>query len=269
MIELERQKELRAKYNPDGSELRNLQLRMVKMLEYFDSFCKEHGLTYWLSSGTCLGAVRHGGFIPWDDDLDIEMLQEDYNKLLSLKDVYEDEENVLQDYVTDDEYISPYGKLRDKKSEIKEIHNRDKYYKYKGVFIDIFIREMGSYAMTRMTHVLQYGSYYFTSIKNKTLRILVKKSLYGLMHKCVFPMAHIYNRYLGEKNRYWHTLGCGFYKTINCEAIFPLKKIFFEGREYPVPGDFDNYLRSLYGNYMELPKDNGNLRHHFQKIKLY
>ena len=71
---------LRCQYNPDGSLLRELQLRMLEILKCVDSICEKHNIRYWLSSGTLLGAVRHGGFIPWDDDIDILMPREDYEK---------------------------------------------------------------------------------------------------------------------------------------------------------------------------------------------
>ena len=80
MIDLKLQDELRVKYNPEGSELRALQMRLIEMLDFIDDLCKKNDIKYWLSSGTCLGAVRHGGFIPWDDDLDIEMMREDFLK---------------------------------------------------------------------------------------------------------------------------------------------------------------------------------------------
>ena len=66
--------ELRKRFNPDGSLLRRQQLRMLELLEAVDLVCKKYDIPYWLSSGTLIGAVRHQGFIPWDDDLDIEML---------------------------------------------------------------------------------------------------------------------------------------------------------------------------------------------------
>ena len=75
---------LRAKYNPEGSLLRRDQMEMLRMLKVFAKICKEHDITWWLSSGTLLGAARHEGFIPWDDDLDIEMLKEDYDKFLKV-----------------------------------------------------------------------------------------------------------------------------------------------------------------------------------------
>lgn len=76
--------ELRQRYNPEGSLLRRHQLRMLEILKEIDRICQKHRIDYWLSSGTLLGAVRHGGFIPWDDDLDIEMERKDYLRLLQL-----------------------------------------------------------------------------------------------------------------------------------------------------------------------------------------
>ena len=84
MIDKKIQENLRMRFNPDNSVLRKHQLRMLDMLIYFDNFCRKHNLKYWLSSGTLIGAVRHQGFIPWDDDVDVEMLREDYLKMLEL-----------------------------------------------------------------------------------------------------------------------------------------------------------------------------------------
>ncbi len=269
MIDPSLQDKLRQKFNPDGSELRELQLRMKNMLEYFDDFCQKNQINYWLSSGTCLGAVRHNGFIPWDDDLDIEMFPEDYKKFLSLRNEYENTDNVLQDYITDNEYISPHGKLRDKNSVLKEIHDRDRYFHYKGVFIDVFVREHGSYITTRFAHMMQYVSYYISDIKKPRLRRFVKRTLYHLMQSVAFPIFRFYNRFFGEKKFLRHVLGCSFYKTIEKEGLFPLKKMMFEGKEYPIPGNYDSYLSRLYGNYMSLPDNLDNLRIHFKEINLY
>ena len=167
MIDKKIHEALRKRFNPEGSELRNLQLRTVQMLEYFDKFCKGNNIKYWLGSGSCLGAIRHHGFIPWDDDLDIEMMSDDYKKLLSLRDQFENEQIGIQDFITDKEYIAPHGKLRDKKSELKEIHNRDKYYKYKGAYIDIFVREHGSFIATKISHIIQFGLFWIPNIENQ------------------------------------------------------------------------------------------------------
>ena len=77
-------KALKERFNPEGSLLRRQQNRMTEMLVFIDGVCRKHNIKYWLCSGTLLGCIRHGGYIPWDDDLDIEMLREDYLKLLKV-----------------------------------------------------------------------------------------------------------------------------------------------------------------------------------------
>ena len=113
MIDKKLQAELRAKFNPDGSDLRKLQLRMLDMLKYIDKICRENNITYWLSSGTCLGAVRHEGFIPWDDDIDIEMLEKDYHKFSTIMTSTSISQYIFQTHNNDPAYIYTFGKIRD------------------------------------------------------------------------------------------------------------------------------------------------------------
>ena len=259
---------LRSKYSPEGSELRNLQNRMVEMLEYFDSFCKKHEINYWLSHGTCLGAIRHGGFIPWDDDVDIELLPNDYKKLIALRSEFENQQFVIQDNISDIEYITPYPKLRDKKSLVKEVHNRDNYFKYKGVFIDIFIREPNSMTSMKISHIIQYIFYSITNIKNKRLRLFLKKRLFSFVHKTIFPLLKKININKSNKSILFLGLGYGFYNSIDQNWIFPLTRVKFENLELPVPAQYDKYLKSLYGDYMQIPTNTDDFRIHFKYINL-
>ena len=112
--------ELRKRFNPDGSLLRRQQLRMLELLEVIDVICRKHQIPYWLSSGTLIGAARHKGFIPWDDDLDIEMLRSDYLRLLKVLPQELPDNLALQTNETDPNYIFIYGKLRDKDSHLEE-----------------------------------------------------------------------------------------------------------------------------------------------------
>ena len=75
---------LRERFNPEESLLRRQQMRMLEILLEVDKICKRHDIQYWLSSGTLIGAMRHDGFIPWDDDLDIEMMRSDYLRLMEV-----------------------------------------------------------------------------------------------------------------------------------------------------------------------------------------
>ena len=93
--------DLRVKYNPDGSILRQHQLKMLDILIVIDGICKKHGIKYWISDGTLLGAVRHGGFIPWDDDLDIQMMRKDFKHFIKIISKELPENLVLQTHKTD------------------------------------------------------------------------------------------------------------------------------------------------------------------------
>jgi len=96
--------------------LRRQQMRMLELLLEVDRICKKHHISYWLSSGTLIGAARHGGFIPWDDDLDIEMLLPDYKRLLEVLPQELPETMALQSVDTDKNYFFFYAKVRDRRS---------------------------------------------------------------------------------------------------------------------------------------------------------
>ncbi|WP_300386582.1 LicD family protein, partial [Clostridium sp.] len=107
--------------------IREAQIRMLDILKEIDRICRKYQIEYWLESGTLLGAVRHGGFIPWDDDLDIGMMRSDYIKFIN---VVNDE--ILDQYIcqtpkTDKLTESAFIKIRDLNSEIRYINNHGEY----------------------------------------------------------------------------------------------------------------------------------------------
>ena len=124
------------KYNPEGSTLRKAQLRMLEILKVFDSICAKHGIEYTLDGGTLLGAVRHEGFIPWDDDLDINVMRDDFFKLRKILPNELPDNLVYQDYTTEPYFPTPLAKIRDKHSYVYEEPCTERF-KEKGIFIDI------------------------------------------------------------------------------------------------------------------------------------
>lgn len=120
---MENQESLREEYNPEGSELRRLQLRMLDMLVVVDEICRRHDIPYWIEGGTLLGAVRHEGFIPWDDDLDIALMKKDYVRLLKCLKEELPAQYRLQTHETDRNYYLAFAKIRETDSEIKETGN--------------------------------------------------------------------------------------------------------------------------------------------------
>ena len=255
MIDAIKQQQLRERFNPDGSPLRCYQLRMLEMLRYIDEVCRKNGIQYWLCSGTLLGAVRHGGFIPWDDDLDIEMLREDYEKFVRVMKTEKNVPYVLQTHETDPNYFAPYGKLRDLRSVIKEGNTNDLYYKFHGAYIDVFIMEPSSSVfLNRMSGFLQCKLLYAPNryLHNHISRRFYFGICYPMLYKVLFPFIKYLSR-IGSKNQLRHTLGSCFPKPRDKNDIFPLRQLVFEGYSFPVPGNCDAYLSKIYGQYMSLP----------------
>lgn len=256
MIDAQTQDDLRKRFNPDGSPLRFQQLRMLEMLAYFDDVCRRHGIRYWLSSGTLIGAVRHGGFIPWDDDVDVEMLRDDYEKLIT---IFENEPNpkfILQTHRTDFYYFQPFAKLRDPNSLIKETGTDvDRLYKYQGIFIDVFVLDpSSSRRVAYVAHILHNTLILnrISKIKSPTLRLVYYKTVYGALHKLLFPTIRFFMK-AGTKDRLRHALGGGFFGERFYHELFPLKTVLFENLTLPVPHHYDCLLKRIYGNYMTLP----------------
>lgn len=248
MISEELQAQLRAQYNPDGSLLRKGQLRMLEILKCVDAICRKHNIPYWLSSGTLLGAVRHGGFIPWDDDLDIEMLRKDYLKLLPILREELPDNFVLQDDVTEKgTYPYLFAKVRDKNSQIKE----NSIYKFKneGLFIDIFILESSPFLLYRISAKL-YDNLCFRKYENQ---VVFNRNRF-ILRKIIFPFFRLFSLFSRSKILR-HTLGVAFKRERRRDEIFPLAEMNFEGQLFFVPNNTSSYLKRMFGEYMTLPNN--------------
>ena len=117
--------------------LRELQLCEMDIFREFVRICDKHGLRYCLIAGTLLGAVRHGGFIPWDDDIDVVMMREDYDKFAQLCKTELDAQFFYQDSHTDPHYFLTYAKLRKNGTSVYEERFKDSKF-HNGAFMDIF-----------------------------------------------------------------------------------------------------------------------------------
>ena len=261
MIDNKTQEQLRARFNPEGSLLRQHQLRMLEMLKYIDAVCRKHNIKYWLCSGTLLGAVRHGGFIPWDDDVDIEMLREDYKKFVKVMEKEPQTDYMLQTHDTDKGYFYPYAKLRDLHSKLDENNPFDSF-KFRGIYIDIFIMEHSSSLFLSRVSAFIHGKMIPIFVKQS----LLSKLLYIFVHNLLFALFRIIAR-LTNKKELRHTFGTYFFKPRYETDIFPLKELIFENTNFFVPCNSDLYLRKIYGNYMHLP-DLNKIRHHVLKLEL-
>jgi lipopolysaccharide cholinephosphotransferase len=260
-------------YNGPGTELRKAQLRMLEMLKEFDRICKKHNIEYVISGGTCLGAVRHGGFIPWDDDLDIDISYSHYKKLNKVLAKELSEQYFLQTPKTDKGYYQVFSRIVDKNSRIyypeDTMFLRDNL-NYQGVFLDIF--PLGNIFSYRFKKIIdsRYMAFFRSKrgIKRKKHNNFFKKviiiSIWPLLKLTISLLNQLVSLripLLRNRNKYSHIFGTNITPRLNEKHIFPAKTIVFENHEFLGPAEPEKYLTDLYGDYMKIPTKEKRLIH--------
>jgi len=239
----------------DPKVLRKAQLIMLEMLVEFDAICQKYNLKYWLDSGTLLGAVRHKGFIPWDDDIDLSMPVEDYRKFKDIANSELSENIFFQTRETDSGFKFDYIKLRSTKAKIVEFHEKDREVDYhQGVFVDIF-------PMLTLPNSPFYKSFYDDSFK--LVRDVSAISLHTPNGKDYPNVRKALLQAVNEMHQGWDKKDLKVIYSakmpdvsawFDIDEVFPLKKIVFEGIEFYAPKNPQHYLSSIYSfNFMELP----------------
>jgi len=231
------------------------------MLIFLDSVCKKHKIKYILSSGTLLGAVRHGGFIPWDDDIDIELEKKEYNKLVSvLPDELHNTNYVIQSRSTDSFYRQNFIKLRDLNSFLDEDDSPE--LKYRGCYVDVFPMQPRNEMFAKLS--LTLTNVFLNRLYCPSLPYLIKRSY---IQSCSFFLFRILFRFFDlftvDSKYIGHRYGVGFSKHRNIENWYPLQSVKFEGHVFYAPKDIDKYLTELFGNdYMEIPSEADRATHY-------
>lgn len=245
------------KYNPEGSLLRTDQLEQLKILKFVADICRQNDITWWLSSGTLLGAARHKGFIPWDDDIDIVLLKKDYRRLSRILERLDRDEYFFQNMKTDVEYINIFSKLRLREGSREANDRRSRFNKYKGLSLDIFAIEktnrFAAAAAKFLYHNIQYPTSYIKIdwVRKPLIRLV------EAVHIClIFPLLRIIGL-INPKGEYHYVLGTGWPKhTFYMKHTFPLTTVEFEGELMPVPKDMDAYLTAVFGDWRKMPSEN-------------
>ena len=257
--------------NDNISLLRKYQLVTLEILLEVDRICRKNNITYWIDAGTLLGAIRHGGFIPWDDDIDICIPRNDYNRFRKvikeeLNEIFIEEDKYSKNWVNSNcnykfNWMKIYYLKYFKSNDILE----DK--EVRGTYIDIFPVDEVNKSMVNSKINRNLSKILSMSIKNNnSLKNKIRNLIQNLRFENLWIMK---SRYLVMRNKAKYVIygiETPFIDIKNLHKIqdlFPLKEIEFEGYKFYAPNNYDKYLTNLYGDYMKeekYPPHNNNLR---------
>lgn len=260
-------------YIERSNELKQLQEIEINILKEVIKICEKYNLKYFAIGGTCLGAIRHKGFIPWDDDIDIGMPRKDYEKFIEMAEGELPKNLFLQNYKTEADYTLNFTKIRDCNTTFIEKPTQNLNINH-GIFIDIFpldgVKEVNKLykidrffirSLTRIIALKLIPEYKLPyKIANIVRFILKPINLYKL---------HILIDKILEKNDYdkcdYITNGLGEWgirETVPKKYFSNGCKIKFEEILINVPYEYDKYLTNVYGDYMTPPVKEKQVTHH-------
>lgn len=242
----------------------------LQILKYVDEICRDNKIKYYLIGGTLLGAVRHGGFIPWDDDIDIVMFREDYNKFIKLVSS-KSEKYFIQNFTTDSSYTRYITKIRLMgtlfiEKEVKDLPM------HHGIFIDIFPLDkinpnnekviqnqiMLAEKFIRLQQIKAgkvQGLDKLRTQRNQIIRMFLKLIPSGIIGKIVDNIYGIQNKkataYVTNFSSQYGWRKQTFPIDVYGEGTY----LEFEGHQFMAPAKWEVILKSLYGDYMKLPPE--------------
>ena len=270
MIDQIVQKQLREQYNPEGSFLRKIQKSLLDILVELDRICKENDIPYWLDSGTLLGAERHGGFIPWDDDVDVCILRKDWKRLRNALKKNLREPYKVHEVDSTSDYTHCWPRIVNEKITIHRMvkvgKEGDMEEKAENLGLDIFLQVNGSPRVARFVDLF-YGRCF-----RRKYRIINDGRMNHFLGVVLFPIAKMIvgaARACGKwfhPETFIHDYGTGFYSVRKKKDIFPLSLIEFEGYMLSSPVDIPSYLQRIYNTYSQLPPEEKRETHNILSV---
>ena len=260
--------------------LRDVQLSCLNIMKAFDAFCKENNLTYFLSGGTLLGAIRHKGFIPWDDDVDLMMPREDYQRMLTLD--FPDERYGFFCLEKMKDYSRPWVRMTDKSTVISGMAHFSG--DTEAICIDIFPIDgipAGKLATKLFFKRIRLNDALCKSAKRnytpdgERFRRL-KQVLLALLkpigaRRFAIRMNRIAMKYPFATSKFRGVSMVTHYgarEKMEAKVFDHAVEVDFEGMKFPAPNGWHDYLSRLYGDYMQLPPEHARSCHFARYTKL-
>ena len=243
--------------------LRHLQNVILGIVKDIDELCKKNGIEYYLLGGSAIGAIRHKGFIPWDDDLDIIMSADNYDRFIDVcRNQLDQEKYYLQ--VGLDDWPMYFTKVKLRGTHMKEVEGETIPEEHNGIYVDIF--RLDNAPTNRVAQYVQYflaklflcyqlseRTYKSASLKKRTMIALSFPLKWHVLRNAVKKYIEHYNK---RDCDYW----AFFYGRTNFSTCFVEKRLYgnplrviFEDTMLPVPEHYDEYLTQMFGDYMTPP----------------
>lgn len=260
----------------DNNIINALKEKEQAMLKELATIFEKNEIRFFLACGTALGCVRHEGFIPWDDDIDIYIMGKDYEKVRNIFATQDTGNLQFQDYFTVENYPYTFPKIVAKDTVLVEESLKHLSYKC-GVYIDVFpLMEISDNRIIRkIKEGIRYYRYCLLKAYYFEFQSKFKKVLNKFVHMFISPrrvqeqMFRMYRNEVQEGKYLIDTSDFGKHAIIKRALFDDVVKMNFEGEEMPMPVGYDQYLRDYYGDYMELPKEEERVsRHHFARLEM-
>ena len=249
----------------------------IEILKEVKKICDSNNLNYYLGGGTLLGAVRHKGYIPWDDDIDIMMLRKDYEKLLEIFNKQCDKKYKLLCYKNTKDYYYPFTKIVNIQTKLEETKLRP--IAEMGLFIDVFPIDFLPEEDKKITKIFKSYARWYSLVsvyQAKPEKLTAKSKSKMIIKKIILPILEkfkLYSKILKKIDKiiikYNNTskVACitGRYQEkeiMPSSYIAEYKLVDFEGEKYKIPAGYDEYLTKHYGDYMELPPEEKRVKEH-------
>lgn len=271
------------------TSLRKMQLVELDILKAVVDICKKNGITYYISGGTFLGAVRHKGFIPWDDDVDIAMPRPDYEKFRAIASKALPEPLLYRNFKDDDEIKTCFSRVENKKVRVRDTSAIKE--DIRSAWIDIFPLDgmpesrvkffIRKYRLLYLRLMFQYSQ--FSTLVNQNLpgrpfheRLLINIGKVIPFEKILDTRKYMYKidrelQRISPQDSVYYMNFLGIYKfksVMRKDEIYKEGALYeFEGDFYNAPKEYDKYLTQIYGDYMKPPKDEHKNKHHIEVLE--